>query len=549
MDLFLKFLVALLLAFTPFSFAATEPWAFSVLQGLLIGSWICWLATRRTFVYTSVTKPVLYVFGVLIGFCLIQSFFPQTLLDPIVGHPITLMRLYTLEHASLFVTYMGVVLLVGQVFPSFDQIKQLMWMLVTVAVLVALCAWAFPQGQYVAKLTGITQYTSAIGPFVNRNHAGLFFALNALLALGLFSTHQLHKKQVMGVGQGRAFIGKQLCLTVIAIGLMAATVCTRSRGAMLSLLVGLLGYAFLCVWYVPHQFKKRINGFFCILACLLILVGGIYTHVEQINAFAHRRVDASAQTRKMLYRAAENMLKQYPVWGIGVGALPVVITSYTEWDVHQYIEHAHNDWLELLVGVGIVGAGLVLVGIIGFIVMSLKRLKHLETKKQFVFASFLSALLAMSVGSLVDFHFFIPGCALVFFMILGAVVAPTFNKPHVHAVRWPILVKILLMFLLMAASWIPLQKTRCWRQFFIGKGLKIEHKQQAYEQGLAYYPGPRYAARLAKAYYKEALHVRDPMIKIFYFEQAQQLAQIYLEKYPKEKELSALYVQASRHLR
>ncbi len=548
MVLFLKFLVALLLVFTPFSFAATEPWAFSVLQGGVFFAWLLLLLTRREFFYPSLFKPILYVFAVVIVLALVQSCFAQTLLEAVPIYPMTLMRLYTLEHASMFVTYLAVVSLTMQLFPSFKEAKQLLWMSVICAVLVALCALCFPRGEYIAKLTGVMKYVEAIGPFVNRNHAGMFFTLNSLIALGLFFTHQLHYRRVLNWEQKNAFALQQICLALITLGLMIAVVFTRSRGAMLSLLVGLFSYTFLCVWCVPSKLRKRLKGYFYTFMLLIASVGWIYTHVQDINKFAHRSTEASAQTRQMMYHAAHQMLHKYPVWGIGIGAMPVAITSYTEWDPHQYIERLHNDWLEMTLGMGLAGMGLALLGIVWFWCGALKRLKRLETRKQFLFAALLSALVAMGTGSLVDFHFFIPGCALVFFLFLGLILAPTFHKHHVHSLYLPFVARLILFTVLLSAGWIPLQKTRCWRQFFIGKGFKAEHKLDAYETGLAYYPSPRYVVRLASAYYNVARHDKDPMVKQYYLELAQETARQYLEKYPKEKELSRLFMRTQHQL-
>lgn len=542
MFLFLKFLVALLIFFTPFSFAATEPWAFSVLQGVLCLAWFLLLSIRRELFFPSACKAVFYVFFVLIGLALVQSCFPQTLLDTIPFYPITLMRLYTLEHASVFVTYLAVVLLVIQVFPSLKEVKQLLWIMVICAVLVALCALCFPNGEYVAKLTGVTKYGAAIGPFVNRNHAGMFFVLNALVALGLLFTHQLRYKMATGRSQKHTHTLQQISLFLITGGLLVSAVFTRSRGAMLSLLVGLFCYAFLCVWCVPGKLRRRLKGFFYTFILLILSVGWIYTHVDDINEFSHRQTNGvSEQTRKMMYHSARQILNQYPLWGIGIGAMPVILPAYNEWEVHSYIERLHNDWLEITLGIGYMGASLILLGLVWFAWGMFKRLKQLETRKQFLFAAFLSALLSMCTGSIVDFHFFIPGCALVFFVLLGVSLAPTFHKHHVHTVSLPFTVKAIILILLVLSMWIPWQKTCCWRQFFIGSGLKTEAKLAAYEQGLADYPSPRYAARLAKAYYKAGHHDKNMMVKLYYFEKVQQLTGEYLEQYPKDKELTRMY--------
>lgn len=549
MNLFLKIIVTGMIFFTPFSFAGTEAWAFTVLQGLLLLAAFVLFFSRRVVVLPSLFKAVFAAFLVLIALALVQSDFPQTLLTQTVPwYPITLMPLYTLEHASLFVTYLGVVVVTAQVYESWEDVKQLLGTLVICAACVELCELFFPGGQYIAFLTDTPANPASVGPFLNRNHAGVFFVMNALIALGLFFTHQLQYKKLFTREQRGAFIVQQICLGLLSVGLMLAGIFTRSRGAMLALFVGLFAYAFLCIWCVPSQVRRRLKRIFYTLLLLVVSSAWVYTHVEDINRFAQRSGGASEQVRQMLYRSAGRMLDKYPLWGIGLGAMPVAINEYTEFDVHQYIERLHNDWLEITLGVGYLGAALILGALLWFSYAVLRRLKHLETRKQFVFAALLSALLAMCVGSCVDFHFFIPGCALVFFILLGAVNAPTFHHHHLHVWKTGWLGAALCVVVLGAACYIPLQKTLCWRAFVFSRGLKTEAKLAGYEKGLSYYPSPHYAVRLGNSYYNAALHYTDPMVKLFYFELARDLAVEYLEKYPKDKEFSRLYIRAKRQL-
>ncbi len=550
MNLFLKMLITGLIFFVPFSFAGTEAWAFSVLQGILLLVVCVLFLSRRVLLFPSLFKAVFAVFFILIVLALVQSCFPRTLLSETVPwYPITLMRLYTLEHASMFVTYLGVVVVTLQVYQSWEDVKQLMWTLVICAACVEICELLFPNGQYISFLTGSSAGWSSVGPFVNRNHAGVFFVMNSLLALGLFFAHQLQYKKLFTREQRASFVVQQICLGLLSVGLMVSAIFTRSRGAMLSLFIGLFAYAFLCIWCVPSQIRRRLKRVFYTLMLLVVSSAWVYTHVDDINEFAHRKSGTSAEIRQMLYRSAGRILEKYPAWGIGIGAMPVVINEYTEYDLHQYIERLHNDWLEITLGVGYLGASLILVALLGFVWRALRRLKHMDTRKQFIFAALLSALLAMCVGSCVDFHFFIPGCALVFFVILGMLNAPTFHHHHIHVWRIGWLGALLLVVIWVAACYIPLQKTRCWRAFVFGQGLKTEGKLTSYERGLSYYPGPHYAVRLGNNYYNTALHNTDPIIKLFYFEQARDLAAEYLEKYPKEKELSRLYIRAWNRLR
>lgn len=543
MDVLIKILIGFLLLFLPFAFAGTEPWGFTALQGIVLLAWGCLLFSRQTLYKTTLFKPVFYTMGVLLFFACLQVFFPQTLLDSVPAwHPITLVRLYTLDHISLFITYLAVAGLVGQLYPSQREVKHVLEWAVICSVLVALCAVSFPKGEYILKLAGLR---GGIGPFLNRNHASMFFALNTLLALGLFFTKGLEThRNMLSSKQKQTFLLQQISLGLVVLSLGTATVMTRSRGGMLSLLVGLFTYSFLYAYAIPSQLKRRLKGVFFTLVALILTTGWIVTHTQEINAFAQRGTNASQDTRKMLYRSAFRILKEYPVWGIGVGSMPVIITSYVEWNVNSYIERLHNDWLEILLGVGYLGAVFLLLGVGWFIWRALWLLKRLETRKQLLFASLLSALVAMGIGSFFDFHFFIPANAFLFFVILGTATVPSYAKKHVHRIKLNGLKRGFILGILLVSLYVPTQKTIAWRVMNFGKGFKIEAKLAAYEKALNHYPSPRYALRLAIAYFNAAVRAKDLQDKQRFQTQARDLSMIYLRKYPREKELSQLYMRA-----
>lgn len=541
MNVFLKIIVLFLLFFIPFAFAGADPWGMSVLQGGVVLCWLLVLFGKKKLIFSSVFKPVLLALGVLIVLTGVQSFFPKTLLDAPVFYPITLMRLYSLEHLSLFVTYLAVAALIPQICVSQRDVQKMLLCVVLSALAVALCSVSFPRGGYIFYFTG---RRGGIGPFLNRNHASLFFVLGTLGALGLMFTSQLKYGRMLSRHQKVSFYMQQLSFFLLFAGLGTAAIMTRSRGGMLALFSGLFCYGFLCTWALPRQLKRRLKGMFITLIALILCAGWIYTHTDEINAFAHRSTGVSADTRKMMYRSAQRMLQDYPVWGIGVGAMPVAITSYVEWTVPQYIERLHNDWLEILLGVGFAGGIFVLWGVLWFVRLALKRLKRLETRKQLLFAALLSQLFAMAVGSMVDFHFFIPANALVFFILLGCCCTATYAKHHVHDITLRAPLRVLIMLILCASLYVPMQKTRAWRSTVFGKGLKTDAKILQFEQSLSYYPSPRNAVRLGNTYYNASLRAATPQEKSELRHKANRLAADYLAKYPREKELSALYMRS-----
>ncbi len=539
MDLFLRILLIIAIFFVPFSFAGAEPWVFSILQGIvaiLLGGI---LFTRRTLIYTPLYKPVLYLLGMLTLYAAVQSICPQTLLMRPAPYPSTLMRLYTLEHASYFITYAALVFCVMQLAQTSKQVSQLTAWLTACAVAIVLCVLCLPKGQYILALANVR---GGYGPFLNRNHGGIYLAASAVLSVGWVVAAWRNRHHIKIPKP--SFYARQIWALLLAIAIGVAAVFSRSRGGMLSLSVGLFVFSVLCSCYVPLTWKKRLKSLALVLVVFALGAYWAYTHVDQINEFAQRRTvqDTSIEIRKMLYHAAGDMLDNYPLWGIGIGALPVVVTSYVEKPISSYVERLHSDWLEILVGTGYVGGILILLGLLYFIYIVLRRLRRLESVKQIKLAALVAALVVICNGAVFDFPFFIPATACLFFIITGLACSVSFWKDRTHTWQPALLLRLLVLIIFLAACIIPLRRTLSWRAFLFGRNYKTEMHLQYYQKGLALYPSPRAAARLGNAYYNAAVRSKDPAEKARLLEQANQLSITYLRKYPQEKALSILYM-------
>lgn len=539
MGMFLRLWIAGLLFFIAFAFAGAEPWAFSVVQAGVLIALSVWLCSRRIFIATPLLKIVLGTLGFLIFFCALQASFPTTLLAAVPWFPASLMPLFTWEHASLFITYAAVAAVVSQLADCSNALKQFALAVGLCGLAVALCALCLPDGEYIRLLVGIR---GGMGPFFNRNHAGIFLAMCAVVSLGYGVASFLDYARFAAEHRKNQFFWRQVFFAVMFISLVLGVVFTRSRGGMLAVLTGIFGYTFLCVSLVPYRWKTRLKGLLITCTVFLLCSGWILTHTQQINAFAHRTSGTSEETRKMLYRAGWTLLKERPVWGIGVGALPVAITPYMEWQLPSYVERLHCDWLELLLGLGWGGFLPLAGGVLWFGVMALARLKKLRTRKKFLFASVLSALLVMGVGCLVDFDLFIPATGILFFLIIGMACSASYDKEHLQGYSLSPVCLGGILLLALSSYYVPLQKTIAWRLHLFGRGLLPQRQVQIYAQALQHYPAPRYALYLGNAYIKQSLQTQEPSERAALRAQANRVAVSYLTKYPKEKELSRLYL-------
>ncbi len=91
-----------------------------------------------------------------------------------------------------------------------------------------------------------------------------------------------------------------------------------------------------------------------LVSMLVIAIGLEGTSLLSQRLFS----DHMFQGRSEVSRSAEDMIAVHPVLGYGLGSFPVVYPQFTHLDTRYYINHVHNDYLEILAESGVVGLGL-----------------------------------------------------------------------------------------------------------------------------------------------------------------------------------------------
>lgn len=539
MDLFFKGFLTLLILFEVLAFAGTAPWAFAVFQGgIFILSAL--MLFRRGAAVSKPFKAGGFGFLFLIFYTLLQACFTTTFIDSVPPYPSTMMRLYTLEHVSIFTTWLCLFFIGADIAKDFKASRNILWVFLLPAVVTAVLNMALP-GVYLKLLTGISE---GVGPFVNRNHGGCFLAAASILCAALAASHFALKAEYLRENKKNDFYAKQLILIFIFLFLALSAVFTRSRGAMTALAAGITVYAVCLSFIFLKNIKIKICALLLIAALGLSGAFAVYSNEDKINAFAQRSSSVSTDIRKDLYRSAFEALKERPVFGTGAGALPVMITNYTK-PLNSYIERLHSDPLEILLGAGIAGFLPLLICAAAFIIFLLGRIKALPAKKQALFTGIFCACISFCISSAVDFSLFIPACASLFFTSAGLLCGVTFWREEYSRIRLNALFKTAVLLFLAACFWFSAQKAAAWRFHHFADGFKFERKTLYYQKALAYYPSPRYALSLGVEYYNKSLDASlPPEQRAKLRKKAFDLAETYLKKYPREKELSKLYMNA-----
>jgi len=200
----------------------------------------------------------------------------------------------------------------------------------------------------------ITNFTSAVGLFANRNHAGVFLACQFPL-LAAFA--------VTGAQDG-ARQTRMIVAAAIAAVLVPMILTTGSRAGLLAGVIGLLGAAMLVRPHVTLLAKGRRSrpsrGLLigALIAGFLVFCA-LYIGLNQGNSLDRIVGGADSQTelRWPIWRATLAAAKDVFPWGSGVGAFTSVFDIYEPDSIlgPSYVNHAHNDYLEVLLGGGIPG--------------------------------------------------------------------------------------------------------------------------------------------------------------------------------------------------
>jgi len=394
-----------LLMFGPLAFGAVEPWSIFVLEAgtaVLILLWLAkqWLDGEIKIHWNPLYLPML-TFGALI---LMQLVFRTSayLHD-------------TFSEALLYASYAMLCFLSGQVLLRSSQAKKLVVIFViygfTVAAL-ALLQGIAPNG----KLLWLRQPRLGgwiYGSYVNHNHyAGLMELLIPVpLVLSL----------------ARIADDKERIAAAVAAAIMTTTVfLSGSRGGMLAVFVEIV---VLSVILFRQRKGPRIaigvGAFAVVLVSLLVWLGGkdLRGRVTSISTEAHTEI--SGGMRFSIDRDALRMFRNKPVLGSGLGTFPVVYPQFRSFYTNFFVNEAHNDYLQLLAEMGLLGFGTMVWFVVVLYRSALRKIGNWMTDVPgaVTLACMISAT-GILVHSLFDFNLQIPANAALFYVFCTIGAAP-----------------------------------------------------------------------------------------------------------------------------
>ena len=212
--------------------------------------------------------------------------------------------------------------------------------------------WDIDQG------TGLAGRGYARGTFINRNHFAAFLGLLWPLLLAYLLIIKTPRKMEFILGKrerAQVLMQKKIfgifCLGLVVLGL----VFSQSRGGILA---ALLSFTLLYVFAGMRQRRVAI----ALVSCWLVMFGygAIIGFDNIIDRFMMTEQGASG--RLELWQDGWTAAMDHPLTGTGLGTYPSVGRAYQNAiDPQRRAHHAHNDYLETTVELGLpLGAGLII---------------------------------------------------------------------------------------------------------------------------------------------------------------------------------------------
>ena len=264
----------------------------------------------------------------------------------------------------------------------------------------------------------ITNKGFAVGLFANRNH-------QAILLSALFPILAVYASNgVRSVEQGMVKAGIALAVGVVLVPLLLVT------GSRAGLVIGFLGLASIIFVYrtpkitTPKKRKlQKFNQFHGVIIFGVIMLAA--TTILMSRAEAVRRLIEPGQFDDLRLQAwkpiADAAVRFFPI-GTGPGTFVPVYQLVEPTDLLRtgYLNQAHNDWLDLLLTGGAVGATLVIFLIAGFARLAWSALRaDIHSSRDVVFARLgIIIVVIFAAASIVDYPLRTPALGSVFVVAL-----------------------------------------------------------------------------------------------------------------------------------
>ncbi|HEY4363721.1 MAG TPA: O-antigen ligase family protein [Bryobacteraceae bacterium] len=251
---------------------------------------------------------------------------------------------------------------------------------------------------------------SATGTYVNRNHfAGLLEMAFPLAVAGAFAAWK------------RRAVWQSTGLLVAAGCLLGGVVVSLSRMGFAATIAAAVVVTPILLW--PKGFRWSVLVPVVAVAGLIVLLPT--KELKQRFFYMAANEEVNTDIRVAIWRDTVPMIAAHPWTGTGLGAYERGLYAFKTAKPTNTVDFAHNDYLQILAELGIVGIALA-AGLAVWILRGPLRiaLRHPGARNWELAVGLSGSLLAIGIHSLTDFNLYIPANAMVLAWLAGLAMSP-----------------------------------------------------------------------------------------------------------------------------
>ena len=358
--------------------------------------------------------------------------------------------------------------------------------------LAAIGGWQAVQGieQYATGLVSDDAEAIARGAFVHRGHYAALLAGSAGVAVGLAASY-LRRLPWLGVAAGAA----------AGLSLVAAAASLSRLGLVAALCSMLLAAGAL---------TRRRAGLTAAALLVTLGAGAAVVNPEHVTQRFSELIEQRGDPGRLaIWRDSVRALEEGPLLGSGLGAFPYAFRRSEMYFPRKSVEHAHSDYLEFVVELGALGAGMLFLAIGAVFVSAVRGVRaEADDSRRPIRLGCLAGAAAIAVCATADFPLHSPPVAAMLAALLGLADATT---EHRTGVRGPKLERSTRLWDPGLPSGALLSVTWASAYALIALALQLGFSQ--WDPATPYQEATQAATaqqdRLAEAHFKEAL-ARNP---------------------------------------
>jgi putative inorganic carbon (hco3(-)) transporter len=281
-------------------------------------------------------------------------------------------------------------------------------------------------------------HTRVLGTFTYHNHTAGYFELGLSVGLGLIvaqlgEASRRHGWKALLLDFLYFLDSPKMKLRLMMVVVVIALVLTRSRMGNAGFFAAMLVATVIFMLATRKANKSLLILVFSMVLLDLLVVGSwvglekVAQRIENTSFYADAPQglqggprEESVEERLLPASSTWPMVRDYRWLGSGAGTFYSAFTPYKPAAVQANYDHAHNDYVELLTDLGVVGAGFLAALVITVFVQTIRTLKLRQSAMpKGVALGCLMATISLAIHSLVDFNLQLPTNALTFVMILA----------------------------------------------------------------------------------------------------------------------------------